>query len=57
VLIAHASPGGKVDHLARHLLASGHSVLTFDCSANANLIALGARPVNPANIVCSLQPS
>jgi len=51
VLIAHASPGGKVDHLSRSLLANGCSVLTFSCSANSHLIARGARPVDASGIV------
>jgi predicted Rossmann fold nucleotide-binding protein DprA/Smf involved in DNA uptake len=51
VLIAHASPGGKVDQLAQSLVAHGRSVLTFGCSANSHLIALGARPVDALRIV------
>ena len=45
VLIAHAAPGGKTEAFARRLAASGKRLLTLDSPANANLVTLGARPV------------
>jgi hypothetical protein len=51
VLVAHASPGGKVDSLTRELLANGREVLTFSCTANTHLLSLGARPVDASSVV------
>ncbi len=42
VLIAHASPGGKTETLAAEAIARGLKVETFNSTANANLVALGA---------------
>ena len=48
VFIAHAAPGGKTEAFADKLAASGKPLLTLDSPANANLLALGARAVDPA---------
>lgn len=47
VLVAHASPGGQTEGLARDAVAAGLPLLTIDSSddANANLVALGAVPI------------
>jgi predicted Rossmann fold nucleotide-binding protein DprA/Smf involved in DNA uptake len=42
VLIAHATPGGKVEGLALELLAAGKRIYTLDHPANASLVARGA---------------
>lgn len=47
IFIAHAAVGGKTETLARRIADSGKPLLTFDSPANANLLALGARPVTP----------
>ena len=47
VFIAHAAAGGKTEALARKIADSGKPLLTFDSPANANLLALGARPITP----------
>ena len=46
VLIPHASPGGKAEVIARHVLERGQPLFTFDDEANAGLLKLGARPYN-----------
>ncbi|MGH2562528.1 MAG: hypothetical protein ACRDJH_26000, partial [Thermomicrobiales bacterium] len=48
VLIAHAAPGGQTEQFARALIAQGKPVLTFDDPHNANLLALGALPIDAA---------
>lgn len=45
VLIAHATPGGKLAKLARTALAWGKPVHTLEDEANAHLTALGAEPL------------
>lgn len=44
-LIAHASPGGKTEALARVVVERGLSLQTLHSPANSNLIALGAEVV------------
>lgn len=50
LLIAHASPGGKTDALARQALTAGKPVFTLDDPSNADLVALGAMPVTAATV-------
>ena len=50
VFIAHAAPGGKTETLARELAASGKPILTLDSPSNANLLAMGAQPVELEDI-------
>lgn len=45
VLIAHASPGGKSEALATHVLALGKPLLTFPSPSNRNLLELGAQQI------------
>lgn len=55
LLIAHASPGGKVERLAREALLHPASVLTLDDPANAALAAAGARPLATDELVAAIQ--
>ena len=45
VFIAHASPGGKIEALAREIIPAGKPVYTFDLPENSNLLEIGARPL------------
>ena len=45
VLVTHAAPDSKTERLCRNVRAWGKPLLTLDSSANANLVALGARLV------------
>ena len=45
VFIAHASPGGKIEALAREIIPAGKPVYTFDLPENRNLLQMGARPL------------
>ena len=45
-LIPHAATRGKTESLARRLVTMGKPVLTLDSPANADLLALGARPLD-----------
>ena len=47
VVVAHASPGSKMEALGREILATGKPVYTFDHPANAALIQCGARVITP----------
>jgi predicted Rossmann fold nucleotide-binding protein DprA/Smf involved in DNA uptake len=44
--IAHASPNSKTEMFCRELLAWGKPLYTLESDANANLIKLGAKPMN-----------
>ena len=50
VIITHAAPGGKTDAFARKVLEWGKPLLTLESDRNANLVALGARPVTPEDL-------
>ena len=54
VFIAHAAPGGKTEAFARKVAGSGKPLLTLDSPTNANLLALGARVVNPTDVLENL---
>lgn len=43
VIVAHASPGGRLEHLCRDLVAAAKPLWALDDPANAYLIALGIR--------------
>lgn len=45
VVVAHATPGGKMDTLCRETLATGKPLYTFEHPANELLMRDGARPV------------
>lgn len=47
VFIPHAAPGGSLDRLCNEIVAAAKPLWTFDDPANANIIALGARPIDP----------
>lgn len=48
VFIAHAAPGSKTEAFARKLASSDKPLFTLDGTANGNLVALGAKSVNPS---------
>lgn len=50
IFIAHASQGSKTETFCRELLGWGKFVYTFDSDANANLIKLGAIPIDPKSL-------
>jgi predicted Rossmann fold nucleotide-binding protein DprA/Smf involved in DNA uptake len=50
IVVAYAAPDSKTERFARDLIADGHAVYTLDDIANARLIAVGARPLTPADI-------
>ena len=45
VVVAHAAPGSKMEALCREILAAGKPLYTFDHSANAAILADGAKTV------------
>lgn len=45
VFIAHAAGSGKIEALSRELAARLKPLLTFASDANANLLALGVKPI------------
>ena len=45
VLIVHASPGGKLESLAKEIAASDKPCYTFESEHNKNLLDLGFRPI------------
>jgi len=47
ILVAHAQPSGKTEQFCRDIVAWGKPLYTLDSPANANLVALGAKPVRP----------
>jgi predicted Rossmann fold nucleotide-binding protein DprA/Smf involved in DNA uptake len=50
VLIIHATPGGKTERFAAEALAWGVPLLTLASEANAGLVALGARGIEPGPV-------
>ncbi|MCY4527490.1 MAG: DNA-processing protein DprA [Chloroflexi bacterium] len=47
VLIAHAAADGKTESFALKLAATGKPMLTLDSPANANLVRMGAKVLDP----------
>ena len=45
VFVSHAAPGGKTEALCREIISVPKPLFTVDCAENANLLALGARPL------------
>ena len=45
IFVAHARPTGKTEQFCREVLGWGKTVYTLDSDLNANLIDLGAKPV------------
>ena len=54
VFIAHAAPGSKTEAFARRLADAGKPLLTLDGPANANLLAMGAKMLDPARNLTEL---
>ncbi len=50
VLVPHASPGGKAESVARHILERGQPLFTFEDDENAGLLKLGALPYDIRHI-------
>ena len=50
IFVAHAEPNSKTEQFCREVLAWQKPLYTLKSDANANLIALGAKPVSPDNI-------
>jgi predicted Rossmann fold nucleotide-binding protein DprA/Smf involved in DNA uptake len=58
ILVSYAEPGGKMEDLCRKVLDWDKQLLALENDANANLIAMGAKPVTPGGTVTKLiQPS
>jgi hypothetical protein len=47
IFVSHASPGGKVEQFCRESVSWGKPVTTLVSDLNNNLLALGARCLNP----------
>ena len=50
VFVVYAAPGSKTEHFCHDVFSWGKPLLTLESDENANLLALGARPVRPENI-------
>ena len=50
VVVAHASPGSKMEDLCRDILAAGKAIYTFDHPSNATLIQAGAKSIDMLNL-------
>ena len=51
VFIAYADPGSKTEVFARQVLEWGKPVATLDSRENANLVAMGVKPLNIEHVV------
>jgi predicted Rossmann fold nucleotide-binding protein DprA/Smf involved in DNA uptake len=49
VFVAYAAPGSRTEAFAREVATSGKPLLTLEAPENAALVALGARPIQPAS--------
>ena len=47
IFVAYADPGGKTEHFCRDVIGWNKPLYTLDSQENANLLALGARPIRP----------
>ncbi len=50
VFVAYAEPSGKTESLCREVVSWQKSLYTLESEHNANIIALGAKPMTPDNI-------
>ena len=50
IFVAHAEPNSKTEQFCREVLTWRKPLYTLKSDANANLIALGAKPVSPDNL-------
>ena len=53
IFVAYAEPTGKTEQFCRDVLAWRKPLYTFADDANANLIALGAQPLCPEEVVAA----
>jgi predicted Rossmann fold nucleotide-binding protein DprA/Smf involved in DNA uptake len=49
IFVAHAEPNGKTEQFCHDVLAWRKPLYTLESEANANLLALGAKPVSRDN--------
>jgi len=50
IFVAHATSGSKTEHFCHDVLAWGKPLLTLESDENANLLALGAKPIQPESV-------
>jgi predicted Rossmann fold nucleotide-binding protein DprA/Smf involved in DNA uptake len=50
ILVIHATPGGRVHRVALEALEAGKQVFCLDAAGNADLLIMGARPLEPGAI-------
>lgn len=50
IFVAYAEPGGKTEQLCRDAIGWHKPLHTFNSDTNANLITIGAKPVNPDDV-------
>ena len=55
VLVAYAEPRGKMEQLCREIVAWGKPLYALADDANASLIGLGARAVQPDNVAACIE--
>ena len=51
IFVAYATPGGKTEQFCRKIISWSKPLLTFNCNENTNLISIGARPIQPEDIL------
>ena len=51
IFIAHAAPGSRTEQFCRQILEWNKPIWTVDDPENHNLLAMGARPVTPENLL------
>jgi len=50
IVVTYAAPQSKTEEFCREIISWEKPVYTFEDEANANLISLGAKPLNPSTI-------
>lgn len=50
IFVAYAEPGGKTEQMCRDAIGWHKPLHTFNSDTNANLIAMGVKPVNPDDV-------
>ena len=53
IFAAYAAPNSHTELFCREIIAWKKPLYTFPCSANENLLALGAKPINPDDLPVS----
>lgn len=56
ILIPHASPGGKAEAIAQHVLVQSQPLFTFPEDENTELLKLGAQPYQIDRVQSYLRP-